>query len=60
VPALLFGVALGNVIQGVPFHFDDTMRSFYTGSFLGVAQPVCLIVRRGVGGDAGVFTAACI
>lgn len=33
VPALVFGVAFGNLLQGVPFHFDESMRSFYTGSF---------------------------
>ena len=33
VPALVFGVAFGNLFQGVPFHFDDTLRSEYTGSF---------------------------
>jgi cytochrome d ubiquinol oxidase subunit II len=32
VPALVFGVAFGNLLQGVPFHFDGFMRSFYTGS----------------------------
>lgn len=43
VPAFLFGVALGNVILGVPFHFDDTMRSFYTGSFLALLNPFALL-----------------
>ena len=26
VPPLIFGVAFGNLLQGVPFHYDDTMR----------------------------------
>ena len=43
VPALVFGVAFGNVIQGVPFHFDDTMMSFYTGSFWALFNPFALI-----------------
>ncbi|PSJ80840.1 cytochrome d ubiquinol oxidase subunit II [Neisseria iguanae] len=43
VPALLFGVALGNVIQGVPFHFDNAMRSFYTGSFWALLNPFALL-----------------
>ncbi len=43
VPALLFGVAVGNVIQGVPFHFDDSMRSFYTGSFWALLNPFALL-----------------
>lgn len=33
VPALIFGVAVGNVLLGVPFYFDENMRCFYTGSF---------------------------
>lgn len=43
VPALVFGVAFGNVIQGVPFYFDDTMMSFYTGSFWALFNPFALI-----------------
>lgn len=39
VPALTFGVAIGNVLQGVPFHFDDNMRSFYTGALLQLFNP---------------------
>ena len=33
VPSLVFGIAVGNVLMGVPFYFDDSMRCFYTGSF---------------------------
>ena len=43
VPALLFGVAMGNVLLGVPFHFDGDLRSFYTGSFFGLLSPFALI-----------------
>jgi cytochrome d ubiquinol oxidase subunit II len=43
VPSLVFGVAFGNILQGVPFHFDDTLRIFYTGSFLGLFTPFSLI-----------------
>jgi len=28
VPSLIFGVAMGNVLQGVPFHFDESLRAF--------------------------------
>lgn len=42
VPALIFGVAVGNVLQGVPFHFDDHLRPFYTGSFFGLLNPFAL------------------
>jgi cytochrome bd ubiquinol oxidase subunit II len=34
VPALVFGVAMGNVLQGVPFHFDDSLRVTYDGTTL--------------------------
>jgi cytochrome bd ubiquinol oxidase subunit II len=43
VPALIFGVALGNVLQGVPFHFDPDLRVFYTGSFLGLLNPFAIL-----------------
>jgi cytochrome d ubiquinol oxidase subunit II len=44
VPALVFGVAFGNLLQGVPFHLDDFMRPFYTGSFWGlVINPFALL-----------------
>lgn len=34
VPALIFGVAVGNVLQGVPFHFTDDLRPIYGGTLL--------------------------
>jgi cytochrome d ubiquinol oxidase subunit II len=43
VPALLFGVAFGNVLQGVPFHFEDSMRSVYTGTFWALLNPFALL-----------------
>ena len=43
VPALVFGVAFGNLLQGVPFHFDVFLRSFYTGSFWGLLNPFALL-----------------
>jgi len=43
VPALIFGVAIGNVLQGVPFHLDDTLRPFYTGTFFGLLNPFGLL-----------------
>jgi len=39
VPALIFGVAMGNVLQGLPFHFDASLRSFYTGGFFDLLNP---------------------
>ena len=43
VPALIFGVALGNVLQGVPFRFTPDMRMVYEGSFLGLLNPFALL-----------------
>lgn len=43
VPALIFGVAFGNLLLGVPFHYDDTMRLEYTGNFFGLLNPLGLI-----------------
>jgi len=43
VPPLIFGVAFGNLLQGVPFHFDENMVSFYTGSFWGLLNPFALL-----------------
>lgn len=43
VPALIFGVAFGNVIQGVPFRFDDTLRMTYEGTLFGLLNPFALL-----------------
>jgi len=43
VPALVFGVAFGNLLQGVPFHFDADMRSWYEGGFFGLLNPFALL-----------------
>ena len=43
VPALIMGVAVGNVLLGAPFHLDDTMRSFYTGNFFQLLMPFALL-----------------
>ena len=43
VPSLIFGVAVGNVLLGAPFHLDDTMRSFYTGNFFLLLMPFALL-----------------
>lgn len=42
VPALIFGVAVGNVLQGVPFSYDDSLRVIYTGTFLQLLNPYAL------------------
>jgi cytochrome d ubiquinol oxidase subunit II len=43
VPALVFGVAFGNLLQGVPFTFDDMLRPFYSGNFFGLLNPFALV-----------------
>ncbi len=44
VPALLFGVAIGNLFLGLPFHFDALERPVFTGGFFGLLQPFALLV----------------
>ena len=43
VPALIFGVAMGNVLQGVPFRFNQDMMPFYDGTFFGLLNPFGLL-----------------
>jgi cytochrome bd ubiquinol oxidase subunit II len=43
VPALLTGVAFGNLFLGLPFHFDELHRPIYTGSFFGLLRPFALL-----------------
>ncbi|WP_454856969.1 cytochrome d ubiquinol oxidase subunit II [Rhizobium binxianense] len=43
VPSLIFGVAVGNVLQGVPFRFADDMRIYYEGSFFALLNPYALL-----------------
>ncbi|MFZ5626328.1 MAG: cytochrome d ubiquinol oxidase subunit II [Bacillota bacterium] len=40
LPALLFGVALGNVLKGLPLD----SQQYYTGGFLGLLNPFALLV----------------
>lgn len=44
VPPIIFGVAFGNLLLGVPFHFDDLLRVNYTGSFFALLNPFALLV----------------
>jgi len=43
VPALITGVAMGNVLQGVPFRLEPDMQIHYTGSFFGLLNPYALL-----------------
>jgi cytochrome d ubiquinol oxidase subunit II len=39
VPALVFGVAFGNLFQGVPFEHDAFLRPSYQGNLFGLLNP---------------------
>ena len=43
VPALVYGVAFGNALQGVPFRLDETLRLTYEGGLLGLFNPFALL-----------------
>ncbi len=43
VPVLVFGVAVGNVLQGAPFKLDGDLRSTYHGAFFGLFTPFTLV-----------------
>ncbi|MFP5078346.1 cytochrome d ubiquinol oxidase subunit II [Rhizobium sp. YIM 134829] len=42
VPSLIFGVAIGNALQGVPFHFTSDLRPIYEGNLFGLLNPLAL------------------
>jgi len=42
-PALLLGVAFGNLFLGLPFHFDALQRPTYTGGFFALLSPFALL-----------------
>ncbi|RID97907.1 cytochrome d ubiquinol oxidase subunit II [Simplicispira hankyongi] len=44
VPPVIFGVAFGNLLQGVPFQFDPLLVSTYTGNFWQLLNPFALLV----------------
>jgi len=43
VPSLIFGVATGNVLQGVPFRITPDMQMYYDGSFFGLLNPYAVV-----------------
>ena len=43
VPSLIFGVAVGNAVLGVPFNFDDSLRASYSGNFFQLLTPFALL-----------------
>jgi cytochrome d ubiquinol oxidase subunit II len=56
VPALIFGILVGNVLVGLPFSLDETLRITYTGTFAALFNPfalwcgatsLCMLVMHG-------------
>ncbi|AUI85812.1 cytochrome d ubiquinol oxidase subunit II [Vibrio azureus] len=43
VPPIIFGVAFGNLLQGVPFELSDFLMPTYHGSFFGLLNPFALL-----------------
>lgn len=43
VPALVFGIAFGNLLQGMPFQFDDMLKVTYTGNFFTLLNPFAIL-----------------
>jgi cytochrome d ubiquinol oxidase subunit II len=43
VPSLVFGVAMGNLIEGVPFSFDSELRATYTFGLFDLLNPFALL-----------------
>jgi cytochrome d ubiquinol oxidase subunit II len=41
--ALIYGVAMGNVLQGTPFSLGPDMRIFYEGNIFGLLNPFALL-----------------
>ena len=52
IPPLIFGVAFGNLLQGVPFTFDAYLVSSYSGTFWQLLNPFALL--------AGIVSSAMI
>ena len=44
VPPLVFGIALGNTLEGAPFRLDETMRLTYSGSLIELFNPFAILV----------------
>lgn len=43
IPPIIFGVAFGNLLQGVPFDLNDLMMSKYHGTFFALLNPFALL-----------------
>ena len=43
IPSVIFGVAFGNLMQGIPFVLNDLLMTSYKGSFWGLLNPFALL-----------------
>ncbi|HHF3168474.1 TPA: cytochrome d ubiquinol oxidase subunit II [Vibrio diabolicus] len=43
VPPIIFGVAFGNLLQGVPFQLSEFLMPTYHGSFFGLLNPFAVL-----------------
>jgi len=43
LPTVIFGVAFGNLLQGIPFELDEFLITSYKGSFFGLLNPFALL-----------------
>lgn len=43
VPMIVYGAAMGNMLLGVPYHFDWDLTSYYTGSFVSLFNPFAVM-----------------
>jgi cytochrome d ubiquinol oxidase subunit II len=59
VPMLVFGAAVGNMFQGVPYHFDWRLTSYFTGSFLWLLNPFAILCGL-VSVSLSIYMAGCI
>jgi cytochrome d ubiquinol oxidase subunit II len=41
-PSVIFGVLVGNIMQGLPFYFDADLRVYYSGTIMQLFNPFAL------------------
>ena len=44
IPALIFGIVIGNLLTGIPFHFEQNMEINYFGDFWGLLNGFSLLL----------------
>ncbi|MCK4492590.1 MAG: cytochrome d ubiquinol oxidase subunit II, partial [Methylococcales bacterium] len=44
IPVFIFGLTIGNLLKGIPFHLDSDMRIIYYGDFWGLLNPFALLI----------------